>query len=364
MKALTFHFSYPRFVAGKMFGGLSRGGPLVYEDVPDAQLLRDDWVIREHVHHVKKGDRVACYPWITCAVRGLPPCAACAAGDLALCQNFTGGRFSAGLHHGTCCDLSGGFATHMPAHESACFPIPSDVTFEEGALADPFSVCLHAVHKAPPRRGETVVVVGCGALGMLLIHLVSRLYPGVTIWGVDVHPSQREKAVAIGATDFFSLPPRELIATIGERTETSLLRPLGGLPWLHGGVDRVYDTVATAGTLEMVFRVWRPRGTRVMVGVATPARFEWTPIYFKELAILGASGYGIETVDGARDPAFRLYLDLAARRRVEPGPLVTHTMPMQDFRQGFRSAREKATYASIKVLLEPSPSCVPRRGTT
>jgi threonine dehydrogenase-like Zn-dependent dehydrogenase len=32
---------------------------------------------------------------------------------------------------------------------------------------------------------------------------------------------------------------------------------------------------------------------------------------------------------------------------------VTHTMPMQDFRQGFRTAREKATYRSIKVLLEP-----------
>jgi threonine dehydrogenase-like Zn-dependent dehydrogenase len=204
-----------------MFGGLSRGGPLVYEDVPDAKLLGDDWVIVEtrycgicgcdvkqaylegafdnpmtavisfphvlahevvgtvieagkDVRHVRKGDRVACYPWITCAVRGPPPCGACAAGDLALCQNFTGGRFSAGIHHGTCCDLSGGFATHMPAHESACFPIPSDVTFEEAALADPFSVCLHAVHKAPPRRGETVVVVGCGALGMLLIHLVSR----------------------------------------------------------------------------------------------------------------------------------------------------------------------------------------------
>jgi hypothetical protein len=41
---------------------------------------------------------------------------------------------------------------------------------------------------------------------MLLIHLVSRLYRGVTIWGVDVHASQREKALAIGATDFFSLP--------------------------------------------------------------------------------------------------------------------------------------------------------------
>ncbi len=91
---------------------------------------------------------------------------------------------------------------------------------------------------------------------------------------------------------------------------------------------------------------------------------QWEALgWLKELAILGASGYGIETVDGARDHAFRLYLDLAARRRVEPGSLVTHTMPMQDFRQGFRSAREKATYASIKVLLEPSPSRV-AGGTT
>jgi len=37
-------------------------------------------------------------------VRGLPECDACAAGELALCQNFTGGRFSAGIHHGTCQD--------------------------------------------------------------------------------------------------------------------------------------------------------------------------------------------------------------------------------------------------------------------
>jgi hypothetical protein len=47
MKALTFHFSYSRFVAGKILGGLSRGGPPVYEYVPDAKLLGDDWVIVE-----------------------------------------------------------------------------------------------------------------------------------------------------------------------------------------------------------------------------------------------------------------------------------------------------------------------------
>jgi len=76
---------------------------------------------------------------------------------------------------------------------------------------------------------------------------------------------------AVGATDFFSLPARELIATIGERTETPLLRPMGGLPWLHGGVDRVYDTVATAGTLEMGVRILRPhaKGGLGQVSVAS-----------------------------------------------------------------------------------------------
>ena len=36
------------------------------------------------------------------------------------------------------------------------------------------------------------------------------------------------------------------------------------------------------------------------------------------ISLLGANGYGIETVDSARDHAFRLYLDLASRRRVKP----------------------------------------------
>jgi threonine dehydrogenase-like Zn-dependent dehydrogenase len=76
--------------------------------------------------------------------------------------------------------------------------------------------------------------------------------------------------------------------------------------------------VATAGTLEMGVRILRPHGTLVMVGVATPARFEWTAIYFKELAILGTSGYGIETEDGARDHAFRLYLDQKFRAPSHP----------------------------------------------
>ncbi|HSQ67310.1 MAG TPA: alcohol dehydrogenase catalytic domain-containing protein, partial [Polyangiaceae bacterium] len=53
MKALSFHFSYPRLAAAKILGAfsdggtLSRLGPLAYGDVPDAKLLGDDWVVIE-----------------------------------------------------------------------------------------------------------------------------------------------------------------------------------------------------------------------------------------------------------------------------------------------------------------------------
>jgi threonine dehydrogenase-like Zn-dependent dehydrogenase len=406
VKALAFHFSYPRLAAAKIAGAFVDGGtltslgPMRYADVPDAQLLGDDWVVvatrycgicgsdvkqawlegafdnplravvsfphvlgheivgtvaevGKDVRSVKKGDRVACFPWITCRVRGLPECEACVAGALSQCRNFTAGRFAPGMHHGTCRDLSGGFATHMPAHESACFVIPEDVTFEEAALADPFAVCLHALGKAPPKDGETVVVFGCGALGMMLIHLLARLHPGVRVWGVDVHASLRDKALAAGAADLLALGGGDLVAEIGERTKAKLMQPGGGMPWLQGGVDRIYDTVASARTLETGVRMLRSQGSLVMVGVASPARFEWTPMYFKELVVIGASGYGMETVAGQRAHAFRHYLDWVATKRLEPAAFVTHKFSMRDFREGFVTARQKGRTGSIKVLLEP-----------
>ena len=55
---------------------------------------------------------------------------------------------------------------------------------------------------------------------------------------------------------------------------------------------------------------------RFVVGVARPKRFEWTPIYFKELALLGSNAYGLETVEGKRANCIELYLDLLVHNRL------------------------------------------------
>jgi threonine dehydrogenase-like Zn-dependent dehydrogenase len=124
------------------------------------------------------------------------------------------------------------------------------------------------------------------------------------------------------------------------------------LPWVHGGVHRVFDTVASARTLEAGLRVLRPRGTLVVVGVSTPARFEWTPLYFKEAHVVGSSGYGTEIFEGRRAPALELYVELVASGRIDPEGVLTHRFPLREYKDAFLTARSKGRSPAVKVAFD------------
>jgi threonine dehydrogenase-like Zn-dependent dehydrogenase len=405
VKALTFELDLARIAAAKVLGAahpsgfLSPLGPLRLRDVPDARLLGDRWLIIEtamcgvcgsdvkqvfldaapdnpltavisfphvlgheyvgtvvevgpSVTRVKRGDRVACSPWLGCASRGVPACASCERGDVSLCDNFARGDLAPGMHAGTCRDVSGGFATYVPAHESACHRVPDDLSFDDAVLADPIAVALHAVLGAPPSPGETALVVGCGGLGAMVLHVLARLFPESPVFAVDPRPHARALATALGARRTFGESGAALVERMADALGVPVARPRFGMPWLQRGVDRVYDTVGAPGTLETALRVVRPRASLVLVGVAAPGRFEWTPLYFKEASLLGSSGYGVETLDGHRAPAIEHVLALLAARRLEPRGALTHTFRLNDFRAAFLTARSKGSSSAIKVAFD------------
>ncbi|MDB4935237.1 MAG: hypothetical protein JWP87_2209 [Labilithrix sp.] len=405
MKALVFRFELARLAVARVLGSVApRGylsplGPLRLEDVPDAKVLGDRWVVVEtkmcglcgsdvkqvfmdaaldnpltamisfphvlgHEHvgvvvevgrqvtKVRRGDRVACSPWLSCAVRGLPACDACRRGDTSTCESFSKGAFSPGMHAGTCRDVSGGFATHVPVHESACFLLPESVSFERAVLADPFAVALHAIAKAPPERGDTVLVVGCGGVGALLVHALARLYPRTKVIAIDPRAHARELASRLGAHVTLRSHGAALIEDIARSLGASVQRPRFALPWINGGVARVFDAVGSAKTLETALRVVRPRGTVVLVGVSRPARFEWTPLYFKEAQLVGATGYGLETFEGRRAHAIEHYLELSASRRIDPEGVLSHRFPLGDFKEAFLAARSKGGCPAVKVAFD------------
>jgi len=407
MKALTFNLSVARLATAKLLGAvstrghLSRLGPLALAEVPEPSLPAEDWVLvatrtagicgsdvkqvfldgsRDNpltalisfphimghemagevaqagslVGTLREGDRVAVSPWLTCVSRGLPLCASCRSGDLPMCMNFAKGSLGTGMHLGTSNQVGGGFAARLAAHESMCFRIPDRVSDEEAALADPFSVAMRAALELAPDPGARVLVFGCGTIGLAVVQILSRLFRDVTILAVDVHEHLAEPARRFGADEYWCARSAEVVERVAKLVGAEPLRPWSEEPWLLDGVDAVFDTVGSAETLATALRVVRPRGRVLLTGVATPSRFEWTPLYFKEVSVRGSNGFGVETFEGVRKHCFAHYLDLLDAGRIDPTPVITHRFSLAQYVEAFMVARDKERHRSIKVLFEIS----------
>lgn len=298
------------------------------------------------------GERVVLNPWLSCATRGLPLCEWCLRGELAQCLNFTRGALPPGIHHGNSAGAPGGFADRLPAHESQCIPVPDGVSDEAAVLADPFAVSLHAILHHPP-EGERALVYGCGTLGLLAIAILRALYPAVRVAAVARYAHQARLALQLGAERVLPhAPPRAVVEGAAEFAGSELHEPWRGLPMLRGGFDVVYDTVTSPGTLEIGVRVVRSRGRIVALGVEPPRRFEWTPLYFKEIALCGSNAFGMESWQGRRQHAMEWYFEWLREGKIDPAPIITHRFPLERYREAFMACRDQGKSEAVKVLFE------------
>ncbi len=337
--AMTAVISFPQVLGHEVVGTIDRVGPAVRTR--------------------KVGERVVLNPWLSCAPRGIaPPCPECARGQYSICRNFARGALPPGIHTGNSSKATGGFAPRLPAHESMCIPIPDGVADEQAVLADPFSVSLHAILKRPPAPGAPALVWGCGTLGLLAIAILRMLHPATRILAVARFPHQRALAERFGADLVLPhAPAKGLVERMAAETGAQVMRPWYGLPWLHGGgVDVVYDTVGSPGTLEAGLRIAASRGAIVVTGVEAPARFEWTPLYFKEIAVIGSNAFGVEDFEGRRRHAIEIYLDLVATGRIDVTPILTHRFPLDAWRDALLACGDQGRSGAVKVLFEYPPN--------
>jgi threonine dehydrogenase-like Zn-dependent dehydrogenase len=303
---------------------------------------------------VEVGARVVLNPWLSCGPRGVDPaCPACEAGDYSLCWSFVDGRLSAGIHTGNAAEATGGFAELLPAHRSMVIPVPEGVADETAVLGDPFAVSLHAVTRTPPPDGGRAVVYGAGALGATATAILRALHPTVDVATVARWPAQAALARRLGATVFDPEPRQALVEELAAWSGGVLRRPWDGLPIAHPGrVDVVYDTVGSPQTVEAAMRVLASRGALVQLGVSSPARFEWTPWYFKELRLIGSNAFGIEEVEGRRQHGIVHYLDLVQQGRIDLDGLLTHTFPLERWREAFTALVRQGETGAIKVAFD------------
>jgi threonine dehydrogenase-like Zn-dependent dehydrogenase len=317
------------------------------------EVVADVVALGPEAEGLEVGDRVVLNPWLSCAPRGVDPvCDACARGDLSLCASFAVGPIAPGIHTGTSKDASGGYAELMPAHDSMLFKVPADVKDEDAVFADPFAVMLHAVTRHAPPKGGRAMVYGAGALGTCATAILRALYPDVEVLVVARFDGQAAMARKLGATVIGHTPA---LAVIEQAAAWSggVLQDSDGLPMAYpGGIDVVYDTVGKQETFEVSTRVLRARGTLVKAGVHGPTWWEDTPLYFKEIAMVGSNAFGFETVNGVEQHGIAHYLDLVAGGTIDLTGLLTHTYPLAAWRDAFTTIATQGDTGAIKVAFD------------
>ena len=118
-----------------------------------------------------------------------------------------------------------------------------------------------------------------------------------------------------------------------------------------GGIDVVYDTVGTGETAEVGVRLLKARGTMVKSGVHAPERWEWSPLYFKEISWVGSMPSAWRRSTGCASTGSRTTAP-GGRRADRPDGMLTHTFRLDQWREAFTALATQEESGAIKVAFD------------
>jgi len=296
----------------------------------------------------KPGANVVIEPALGCEVRGLkPPCRPCAAGRYAHCENILRGSLKGGFQTGYCASTGGGWShATVVAHHSQLHPVPDGVPDAEAVLAEPFACSLHAALHLPREAENHLLVIGCGTIGLLLIHGYRMAGGRGRILAVARFPHQAEMALKLGADECLGLRPTgDYYRWVLEKTGSlaaggGIYQPELGKPVVLGGADVVVDCVALSQTLDDAMRLARPAGRVLLVGMpGIPSGVDWTSAWYKGLQVQGAYAYGWELLpSGRRVKTIQLALEYIKASPGRLAPIVSDQFPLADYRAAIECA--------------------------
>jgi len=239
-------------------------------------------------------------------------------------------------------------------------PVPEGVALRAASFATVGAIAMQGVRQAAPQVGETAVVVGLGLVGQLTVQILAAA--GCRVIGVD----PREDRVALARRG-----PGGLVAGVGADTasiESAVAAATGG-----AGADVVLLCAGTASSepLATAMQIVRQRGRVVVVG-AVGMELRREPFYRKEVELTISCSYG----PGRYDPSYeeggldypigfvrwtenrnmQAFLDLIARGRIDPGPLIAAEHALEDAPAAFAAAKAGADPRVALVLRYPEPS--------
>ena len=279
-------------------------------------------------------------PLLSCVPRQVEQvCENCANGDYSLCTNFTEGIISPGLSIGTCRDTGGGWSAEFVAHYSQLLKVPEGVSLEDVVLVDAFCSALHPVMRNFPSDDETVLVIGCGVIGVCVVAALRALGSRAKIVTLVKYPFQGEMASAYGADEVVYITEgTEYYKKLAEALDARLLKPMMGKPVVSGGADTVFECVGNATSIDDALRFSKPKGTMVLVGLASLANgIDLTPIWLSEVNVKGSFWCSSEVYNGVKMTTYQVALELLKSGKLSLNKLLTHKFKIEDYKKAIET---------------------------
>ncbi|MFC1798340.1 zinc-binding dehydrogenase [Thermodesulfobacteriota bacterium] len=266
---------------------------------------------------IAPGTRVALVHQVACG-----RCPSCQEAQPNLCDH----RISMG-----CREWPGSFAEFVLAPESAAVPLPEGVSNDVGALIEPLAVGIHIVRRAGVRLGDSVMVLGSGAIGLSCIMAAKAAGAGL-IMATDVFDFNLRKARKIGAIHTANARLQDVAALAKELT--------GGR-----GVDQAIVAVPVADVLEQAITSTRKQGTVVLVASFNqPITVNLWTARRGEQHLIGSLSYD--------ESDFRVAVTLASERQTELESLATHHFPLSEIHRAIQLA-ENRSEGVIRIMVHP-----------
>lgn len=272
----------------------------------------------------KLGDRVMSFHHIPCGA-----CFYCKNRLFSQCKQYKTTGLTGGFTPN-----GGGFGEYVKAMpwvaERGIVALPDNVSFEEATFIEPINTIMKAVQKARVQAGETVLIVGCGPIGLQLLMVAKTV--GARLYSSDPMATRRAKSLKLGASESFDPSSGKLVGEIRART--------GGR-----GADAVLVAVAHPAVVVEALAAARPGG-RVLLFAAndpvTQIEFPAAAVGIDEKEILGSYSAAVDIQESAAA--------LVLEKKLPVMEIVTHRFALARIQEALELAA-RPTEESLKILI-------------
>lgn len=210
--------------------------------------------------------------------------------------------------------IPGAFAEYVVIEDRFAHKKPANLSFEEAAVMEPATGSFHAVSRCGIKKGDLVVILGCGTIGSFALQHCKNF--GAKVLVSEIEGFKLKAAKELGAD--FTINPKK------ENLKKKVMKLTGGI-----GADCVIEAVGSQETLSQTVPLVKKGGTIMLIGWtgASQDKFDLTNVTFNEIKVLGTLGFCNDHTKVIR---------LASRGKVNIKKIITHQFSLPEVEKGIK----------------------------